>query len=177
MYAHGRWVVGIVLGFGLVLAACEPSVGSPPDYSWVFDVTVEPVDVGDPQYPEDPCVEPGGAAVETYTYGLVVQGDTVSLYSDDSKLAEGTLRGTYIAYSSSAPFTEYRTSADGEPHQIEWLLDGHVSFVDQDLSQSQNTSCDDALEVITLVSVPEALADEYDNGCQHVSCTVWEKRR
>ncbi len=177
MIAHERWWIGIVVGLGLSLAACGPSVGSPPDYSWVFDVTVEPVDVGDPQYPEDPCVDPGTADAETFTYGLVVEGDTVGIYSDDSKLAEGSLRGTYISYASTAPFADYRTGAGGEPLEIEWLIEGHVSFVDQNLTESKNASCDDAMEVITLVSVPEPLEDEYHNGCQHVSCTVWEKRR
>ncbi len=172
-----RWIWVAIPVLGLALAACGGNVTPPPDYSWEFNVTLEPADVGDPQYPDEPCVEPAQASPETYRYGLVVEGDTVSIYSDDSKLAEGTLRGTFISYAATAPFTEYRTSADGEPREIEWLLDGHVSFIDQDLSQSKNTSCDDALETITLVSVHEALEDDYATGCRHVSCALWEKVR
>ena len=170
------WVAVSIAVLGVLLAGCGSDLSAPPEYAWVFKVTASPVAAGDPSFPEKPCVAPGEAETVTYDYGLVVEGDSVVVYSNDAKLAEGNLRGTFISYDSVTVFTEYRTSAAGEPTEIEWLLEGHVSFVDQELSQSRNDTSDDALEIITLVSVHEDLADEFETGCQHVTSTVWEKR-
>ncbi len=144
----------------LLVAACGAPIPPPPEYSWTFDVTVTPA--------ESACVSLDDAAEEAYVYGLVVEGDTVSLYSDDSLLGDGTLRGTYISYQSPAPYTDHRVGADGSPADVEWTLAGHVSFTDQNLTSSQ-----DGEEVITVFYSED---EDIPIGCEHRSTTRWEKR-
>jgi hypothetical protein len=144
----------------LLVAACGAPIPSPPDYSWTFDVTVTPA--------QSECVSLDDAGEETFVYGLVVEGDTVSVYSDDSLLGDGTLRGTYISYQSPAPYTDHRIGDDGSPADVEWTLAGHVSFTDQNLTSSQEGE-----EVITVFYSED---EEIEAGCEHQSSTRWEKR-
>lgn len=142
------------------IAGCGAALSPPPEYSWVFDVTVTP-DTGD-------CVDMGDATEEKYVYGLVVEGDVVTLYSDDSKLADGTLTGKYIAYQSAAPFTERRTGPAGEPLEIEWTLAGNVLFNDQELTSSESGE-----ETITVF---QSEVEDVETGCEHTSITTWSRR-
>ena len=145
----------------MVLAACGASLTPPPEYAWVFDVSITPSG-GD-------CVDdPGSADSQSFTYGVVVAGDTVEIYSDDAKLADGTLTGKHIGYSSPAPFTERRQNENGEPVEIEWTLSGHVDFLDQDLTESE-----DGEETITIFG---SEVDDIETGCTHASVTEWRKR-
>jgi len=150
----------LVVALPLWLSACGAALSPPPEYSWVFDVTVTPSD--------SECVDVGDASEESYVYGIVVEGDVVSIYSDDSKLADGTLTGKYIAYQSPAPFTERRTGSAGEPLEIEWTLAGNVLFNDNELTTSQEGE-----EVITVF---QSEVEDVETGCSHTSTTVWERR-
>jgi hypothetical protein len=143
------WIVG-----------CGAALSPPPEYSWVFDVTVTP--------DTSTCAEVADATEESYVYGLVVEGDTVSVYCDDSKLANGTLTGKYIAYQSAAPFTERRTGDAGEPIEIEWTLAGNVLFDDQELTTSSSGE-----ETITVF---QSEVEGIDMGCEHFSTTNWKRR-
>ncbi len=142
------------------IGGCGAALSPPPEYSWVFDVTVTPTG-GD-------CVDAADASEERYVYGLVVEGDTVHLYSDDSKLADGTLTGKYIAYQSAAPFTERRTGDAGEPLEIEWTIAGTVLFDDQELTVSSEGE-----ETITIF---DSEVEGIETGCTHVSETSWARR-
>jgi len=155
------FVTVLLVGAGTWLASCGATMPPPPDYSWEFDVTVEAA--------ESDCAESVGPGdLETYHYGLVVEGDRVLVYSDDSMLAEGTLFGTYISYETPAPFTDHRTDAGGAPADVEWMLEGFVSFTDQNLSGSREGE-----EVITVVYSELPAIEE---GCTHRSTTIWQKR-
>ena len=157
-----KTVVAVLLAcMGLWLAACGASMPPPPDYSWEFDVTVTPAESG--------CVESlNQTGEDVYVYGLVVEGDRVLVYSDDSLLAEGTLFGTYISYETLAPFTDHRVDAEGAPADVEWMLEGYVSFTDQNLTGSREGE-----ETITVLYSELAAVEE---SCTHRSTTVWQKR-
>jgi len=146
---------------GLWLMACGATMPPPPDYSWEFDVTVTPA--------ESDCVEPlNQVGEEIYHYGLVVEGERVLIYSDDSMLAEGTLFGTYISYETLAPFTDHRVDSEGAPADVEWMLEGFVSFTDQNLSGSR--------EGEELITVVYSELPSIEESCIHRSTTIWQKR-
>lgn len=155
-----RPLIPLVLLTGLLLSACGADMPEPPEYSWVFDVEVIPA--------ESDCVSPlSDARKEQYTYGLVVQGDQVMVYVEDALLADGALFGTHLSYATPAPFTDHRRD-DGEPWDVEWTLDGSVSFGDPSLGSSR-----EGQETITVLysDKPEVIPP----SCQHVSDTVWTK--
>lgn len=141
------------------ITGCGASLSPPPEYSWVFDVTVTP--------DTSSCTDPADASEEKYVYGLVIEGDMVAIYCDDSKLADGTLTGTRIAYQTAAPFTDRRTGDQGEPVEIEWTLAGHVLFADQELKTS-----DSGEETITVF---QSEVEGIDLGCEHNSTTFWDR--
>lgn len=146
----------------LALAACNAAIIETPEYAWEFEVTVTPS--------ESTCVALSDAEEAIYSYGLVVAGSAVEIYSDDGKLADGTLTGRFIEYESMAPFTDRRLGTDGEPLEVEWTIDGEVLFVDQDLSAS-----DSAMEIITVFSADEAT--DLEAGCEHTSTVRWDKTK
>jgi len=159
---------GFRIGFGallIVLAgfvqACGAEIPPPPEYSWVFDVTVIPA--------SDSECDPGSSAEPAeYVYGLVIEGEHVLLYSDDSLLAEGTLHATYLSYNTPSPFTDHRIGDDGEPMDVEWTLAGTVSFFDQSLNVSEEGE-----ETITVFYSEDPWVEE---GCMHRSNTEWNRR-
>ncbi len=146
-----------------VLSACGADINPAPEYAWTFRVTVTP-DTSE-------CVDAGDATEETYTYGLVVEGSAVEIYSDDAKFANGTLTGRFIEYESPAPFTDRRLGDDGEPLEVEWTVYGEVLFEDQDLSGSDNGN--DNFEEITVFSADEGT--DIEVGCVHRSTTRWSR--
>lgn len=159
--ARMSFTTALLATIGLWLVACGAAMPAPPDYSWEFDVTVTPAESG--------CVESlNQTGEETFVYGLVVEGDRVLIYSDDSMLAEGTLFGTYISYETLAPFTDHRVDASGAPADVEWMLEGYVSFTDQNLNGSREGE-----ETITVLYSELASVEE---SCTHRSTTVWQKR-
>ncbi len=151
----------LVIAAAGFLQACGADIPPPPDYSWVFDVTVIPAS-------DSECDPGGGAEAVEYVYGLVVEGDHVLLYSDDSLLAEGTLHATYLSYSTPSPFTDHRQNDDGAPMDVEWTLTGTVSFFDQSLNTSEEGE-----EIITIFYSEDPSLDE---GCTHRSNTEWKRR-
>lgn len=158
--------IRVTLGAVLIAAAgfiqaCGAEIPPAPEYSWVFDVKVIPGATSE-------C-DPGGSAVLVeYVYGLVVEGDHVLVYSDDSLLAEGTLHATYLSYSTTSPFTDRRVNDGGEPVDVEWTLSGTVSFVDQSLDESEVGE-----ETITIFYSEDPSLEE---GCTHRSDTEWTRR-
>jgi len=144
----------------LALAACNAAVIETPEYAWTFNVTVTPS--------ESTCVALSDAEEAVFSYGLVVAGSAVEIYSDDGKLADGTLTGRFIEYESMAPFTDRRLGTDGEPLEVEWTIDGEVLFVDQELTES-----DSASEIITVFAADEGTGLEA--GCDHTSTASWKK--
>lgn len=143
------------------IQACGADIPPPPEYSWVFDVSVFPA-------AESECDSGGSAQQIDYVYGLVVEGDHVLLYSDDSLLAEGTLHATYLAYSTPSPFTDHRVADSGEPVDVEWTLTGTVSFFDQSLNKSEEGE-----EIITVFYSEDPSVDQ---GCTHRAPTEWTRR-
>jgi hypothetical protein len=147
----------------LALSACGANINPAPEYAWTFSVTVTP-DTSE-------CVNLGDASEESYDYGLVVEGSAVEVYSDDGKLADGTLTGRFIEYESAAPFTDRRLSADGAPLEVEWTIYGEVLFADQDLNSSDDGN--DNFEEITVFSADEGT--DIEVGCVHRSTTRWSR--
>ncbi len=152
---------GVLLILAGFVQACGADIPPPPEYSWVFDVTVVPA--------ADSECDPGSSSEPVeYVYGLVVEGEHVLVYSDDALLAEGTLHATYLSYSTPSPFTDHRIGGDGEPVDVEWTLTGNVSFFDQSLNTSE-----EGTETITVFYSEDPDVEE---GCTHSSNTEWHRR-
>jgi|WetSurMetagenome_2_1015567.scaffolds.fasta_scaffold547444_1 hypothetical protein len=135
--------VGIALALlSLQAAACGPSAGDPPSGAYNWDVALEGT--------KDSCNKEMQSYSDAFTYSLLFEGTSASLYIGEAQFASGTIQGCGLQY--EGPVIGEQRGAD-DAFWVQWQLAGDAvvrlggSGCDLSLDEDWNGT-----EVFTLVS-------------------------